>query len=275
MQSDLLGAHAMGVRNVLLVTGDPQRRGDYAFTSGVLDVDSIGLTNVVSRLNRGVDVGGEPLSRQTCYHIGVAVNPTALNLDEELRRFAYKVEAGAEFAITRAGLRPAARSSAFLARVEGYGIPIIAGLWPFDSQLNAEFMANEVPGVAVPGGAAAPDAARGGRRRRLPAKAWRLHAKSRTACAGACRGSSWATPRDAWTASSRCSKSLATARRECLSGSARRYIVRNFRAVPHRILAVPARAAGRGNGAISNEASRRDDDEIIHPRRTPPPARCR
>jgi homocysteine S-methyltransferase len=149
MQSDLLGAHAMGVRNVLLVTGDPQRRADYAFTGSVLDVDSIGLTNVVSRLNRGVDVGGEALSRQTCYHIGVAVNPTALNLDEEVRRFAYKVEAGAEFAIT-APVFDLRAFEVFLARVEGFGIPIVAGLWPFDSQLNAEFMANEVPGLTVP-----------------------------------------------------------------------------------------------------------------------------
>ncbi|HSK10578.1 MAG TPA: bifunctional homocysteine S-methyltransferase/methylenetetrahydrofolate reductase, partial [Vicinamibacterales bacterium] len=99
MQSDLLGAHAMGVRNVLLVTGEPQRRGDYPFPSHI-DVDSIGLTNVVVRLNRGIDVGGERLGRQTAYHIGVAANPTALDLEEELRRFAYKVEAGAEFAIT-------------------------------------------------------------------------------------------------------------------------------------------------------------------------------
>jgi homocysteine S-methyltransferase len=149
MQSDLLGAHAMGVRNLLLVTGDPQRRADYAFTAGVLDLDSIGLTNVVSRLNRGVDVGGEALSRQTCYHIGVAVNPTALDLDEELRRFAYKVEAGAEFAIT-APVFDLRVFETFLGRVAGFGIPLVAGLWPFDSALNAEFMANEVPGLSVP-----------------------------------------------------------------------------------------------------------------------------
>jgi homocysteine S-methyltransferase len=149
MQSDLLGAHAMGVRNLLLVTGDPPRRGDYAFATGVYDVDSIGLTNVVSRLNQGVDIGGEAISRQTCYHIGVAVNPTALNLDEELRRFEYKVEAGAEFAITQPVFDLDAFDR-FLKRVEPFGVPIIAGLWPFDSQLNAEFLANEVPGVSVP-----------------------------------------------------------------------------------------------------------------------------
>jgi homocysteine S-methyltransferase len=149
MQSDLLGAHAMGVRNVLLVTGEPQRRGDYAFPSGLHDVDSIGLTNVVSRLNRGVDVGGERLGRQTSYHIGVAVNPTAISLEEELRRFAYKVEAGAEFAVT-APIFDLASFDRFMDRVKGFGVPIIAGLWPFDSVLNAEFMANEVPGVYVP-----------------------------------------------------------------------------------------------------------------------------
>jgi homocysteine S-methyltransferase len=149
MQSDLLGAHAMGVRNVLLVTGDPPRRGDYAFATGVYDVDAIGLTNVVSRLNHGIDVGGEPLGRQTAYHIGVAVNPTALNLDEELRRFEFKVEAGAEFAITQSVFDLDA-FDVFLKRVEGFRVPILAGLWAFDSQLNAEFMANEVPGVRVP-----------------------------------------------------------------------------------------------------------------------------
>jgi homocysteine S-methyltransferase len=149
MESDLLGAHAMGIRNLLLITGDPPRRGDYAFATGVYDVDSIGLTNVVSRLNHGVDIGGEPLARQTAYHIGVAVNPTALNLDDEVRRFEFKVEAGAEFAITQA-IFDLDAFDVFIKRVEHLHVPIIAGLWPFDSQLNAEFLANEVPGVRVP-----------------------------------------------------------------------------------------------------------------------------
>jgi methionine synthase / methylenetetrahydrofolate reductase(NADPH) len=149
MESDLLGAHAMGIRNVLLVTGDPPRRGDYAFATGVYDVDSIGLTNVVSRLNHGVDIGGESMSRQTAYHVGVAVNPTALSLDDEIRRFEFKVEAGAEFAITQP-IFDLVAFDAFMKRVEPLGIPIVAGLWPFDSQLNAEFMANELPGVRVP-----------------------------------------------------------------------------------------------------------------------------
>jgi homocysteine S-methyltransferase len=149
MESDLLGAHAMGIRNILLVTGDPPRRGDYAFATGVYDVDSIGLTNLVSRLNQGVDTGGEALSRQTAYHIGVAANPTALDLDDEVRRFEYKVEAGAEFAVTQVVFDLDA-FDAFLERVGHLKVPILAGVWPFDSQLNAEFLANEVPGVRVP-----------------------------------------------------------------------------------------------------------------------------
>lgn len=149
MESDLLGAYAMGLRNLLLVTGDPPRRGDFTFATGVFDVDSIGLTNVVNRLNHGVDIGGEGLSRQTSFHIGVAVNPTAINLDDELRRFELKVTAGAEFAVTQAVYDLRAFDT-FLARVAPFRVPILVGLWPFDSALNAEFMANEVPGVHVP-----------------------------------------------------------------------------------------------------------------------------
>ena len=149
MESDLLGAHAMGIRNLLLVTGDPPRRGDYAFATGVYDVDSIGLTNVVTRLNHGVDVGGEPLAGQTAYHIGVAVNPTALDMDYEIRRFEFKVEAGAEYAVTQP-LFDLGAFEAFMKRVEHLKVPILVGLWPFDSLRNAEFLANEVPGVRVP-----------------------------------------------------------------------------------------------------------------------------
>src|SRR5205085_4195074 len=101
IQSDLLGAHAMGVRNLMLVTGDPGRVGDYPGATAVFDVDSIGLTNVVSRLNRGCDVGGQSIGAPTAFHIGVMVNPVASNLDQELKRFEYKVEAGAEFVVTR------------------------------------------------------------------------------------------------------------------------------------------------------------------------------
>src|SRR5262245_9288078 len=117
IQSDLLGAHAMGVRNLMLITGDPGRVGDYPDATAVFDVDSIGLTNVVSRLNRGCDVGGQSIGAPTAFHIGVSLNPAASNLDQELRRFEYKVEAGAEFVVSRPVFDVRA-FEAFLRRIE-------------------------------------------------------------------------------------------------------------------------------------------------------------
>ena len=149
IQSDLLGAHAMGLRNVLLTTGDPGRVGDYPDATSVFDVDSIGLTNVVSILNHGYDVGGQAIGAPTAFHIGVSVNPAATNLDEELRRFEYKVEAGAEFVLTRP-VFDLAGFERFLKRIETARLPIVAGVVPFESLRHAEFMANEVPGVRVP-----------------------------------------------------------------------------------------------------------------------------
>jgi homocysteine S-methyltransferase len=149
IQSDLLGAHAMGLRNVMLVTGDPGRVGDYPDATAVFDVDSIGLTNVVARLNHGSDIGGQPIGAPTAFHIGVSVNPSASNLDQELRRFEYKVEAGAEFVVTRP-IFDLAAFDVFRKRIEGAKLPVVAGVFPFESARNAEFMANEVPGVRVP-----------------------------------------------------------------------------------------------------------------------------
>jgi homocysteine S-methyltransferase len=149
MQSDLLGAHSMGVRNLLVVTGDPPKQGDYPDATAVFDVDSIGLTNVVTRLNHGFDIGGQPIGSPTAFHIGVALNPTAVNIEEELRRYAYKVEAGAEFAVTQP-IFDVAEFRSVLDRVTRHAIPVIAGLMPFESVRHAEFMANEVPGVRVP-----------------------------------------------------------------------------------------------------------------------------
>jgi methionine synthase / methylenetetrahydrofolate reductase(NADPH) len=151
MQSDLLGAHAMGIRNVLLVTGDTPQSGDYPAATSVFDVDSIGLTNVVNRLNHGVDIGGQAIGCPTSYHIGVAVNPTALDLERELRRLEYKIEAGAEFAVTQLVFDLDA-FDAFMKRVEPFKIPIVAGIWPLESLRQAEFLANELPGVRVPDG---------------------------------------------------------------------------------------------------------------------------
>jgi methionine synthase / methylenetetrahydrofolate reductase(NADPH) len=149
IQSDLLGAHAMGLRNLLLITGDPGRIGDYPDATAVFDVDSIGLTNVVTRLNHGCDVGGQAIGAPTGFHVGVSVNPAASNIDEELRRFDYKVEAGAEFVMTRP-IFDLANFERFLKRIESARLPIVAGVFPFESARNAEFIANEVPGARVP-----------------------------------------------------------------------------------------------------------------------------
>jgi 5,10-methylenetetrahydrofolate reductase len=149
MQSDLLGAHSVGLRNLLIVTGDPPRIGDYPDATAVFDVDSIGLTNVVAHLNRGVDIGGQPIGQPTGFHIGVAANPGALDLDEEVRRFRYKVEAGAEFAITQP-VFDVDGFEQFLGRIADVRVPVIAGIMPLDGLRHAELMANEVPGVNVP-----------------------------------------------------------------------------------------------------------------------------
>jgi methionine synthase I (cobalamin-dependent)/5,10-methylenetetrahydrofolate reductase len=149
MQSDLLGAHAMGIRNLVVVTGNARMVGDYPDATAVYDVDSIGLTNVITRLNQGLDIGGQGIGTPTGFHIGVRVNPGAESLDSEVRRFEYKVEAGAEFAITRP-VFDAATFERLYKRIESFGIPLLAGVWPFESLIDAEFMANEVPGVRVP-----------------------------------------------------------------------------------------------------------------------------
>ena len=115
----------------------------------MFDIDSIGLTNLVDRLNRGLDPGGNPIGQPTKFVIGVGVNPAAPDFERELKRFAYKVEAGAEYAITQP-VFDLAQLDRFLAHAEGFRIPVVAGIWPLVSLRNAEFLANEVPGVSVP-----------------------------------------------------------------------------------------------------------------------------
>jgi len=149
MLSDLLGAAAAGLRNLLLVTGDPPKMGPYPDATAVFDIDSIGLTNLVARLNRGLDPGGNPLGAPTRFAIGVGVNPAAPDMERELSRFAWKVDAGAEFAITQP-VFDLKQLDRFLTRVESFRVPIIGGIWPLVSLRNAEFLANEVPGVHVP-----------------------------------------------------------------------------------------------------------------------------
>jgi methionine synthase / methylenetetrahydrofolate reductase (NADH) len=149
MLSDILGAHAAGLRNILIITGDPPKMGPYPEATAVFDIDSIGLTNLVYRLNHGLDPGNNPIGAATQWAIGVGVNPGAVDLDRELSRFHWKVDAGAEFAVTQP-VFDVRQLEGFLKRVEAYRIPIVAGIWPLMSLRNAEFLANEVPGVVVP-----------------------------------------------------------------------------------------------------------------------------
>jgi len=149
MLSDLLGAAAAGLRNLLLVTGDPPKMGPYPDATAVFDIDAIGLTNLVARLNRGLDPGNNPIGTPTRFVIGVGVNPAAPDLDRELRRLHWKLEAGAEFAITQP-VFDLVQLDRFLKRIESFHLPIVGGIWPLVSLRNAEFLANEVPGVTVP-----------------------------------------------------------------------------------------------------------------------------
>ncbi|HEX7176770.1 MAG TPA: bifunctional homocysteine S-methyltransferase/methylenetetrahydrofolate reductase [Pyrinomonadaceae bacterium] len=148
MMSDLLGAAALGLRNLLLITGDPPKMGPYPDATAVFDIDSIGLTNMVNKLNHGLDLGNNPIGCPTSFCIGVGVNPGSLNLDEEIKRFEWKVEAGAEFAITQP-VFDTEQLCDFLRRIEHVRIPVVAGIWPLVSYRNAEFLHNEVPGVRV------------------------------------------------------------------------------------------------------------------------------
>jgi homocysteine S-methyltransferase len=149
MLSDILGAHAAGLRNILIITGDPPKMGPYPEATAVFDIDSIGLTNLVYGLNQGLDPGNNPLGAATKWAIGVGVNPSAVEMERELSRFAWKVDAGADFAVTQPVFDPA-QLERFLKKVEKHRIPIVAGIWPLVSYRNAEFLANEVPGVSVP-----------------------------------------------------------------------------------------------------------------------------
>src|SRR5258708_851025 len=147
MLSDIIGAHAAGLRNILIITGDPPKMGPYPEATAVFDIDSIGLTNLVYRLNHGLDPGNNPIGAPTQWAIGVGVNPGAVDLDRELSRFAWKVDAGAEFAAPQPVFDPK-QLEAFLARVGQFRIPIVAGLWALFSPRTAQGVATEVTGPA-------------------------------------------------------------------------------------------------------------------------------
>ncbi|MGA6980852.1 MAG: bifunctional homocysteine S-methyltransferase/methylenetetrahydrofolate reductase [Candidatus Sulfotelmatobacter sp.] len=166
IQSDLLGAAAVGIKNLICITGDPPKMGNYPDATAVFDVDAIGLVNIVHNLNRGLDLGGNPIGAGTGFVIGVGANPGLTDLDEEIRRFEYKVAAGAEYAVTQPVFDLRLLEN-FLRRIEHCRIPVVAGIWPLVSVRNAEFMKNELR-VSVPDSilermakAQTPEAARG------------------------------------------------------------------------------------------------------------------
>lgn len=149
IQSDLLGAYALGVKNILAITGDPPKLGNYPDATGVFDVDAIGLVNILNRLNNGMDIAGNPIGNPTGFFIGVGANPVAVNMDKEIARLDWKVDAGAEYIVTQP-IFDRKVFEQFMKRIEHIKIPVIAGLWPLTSIRNAEFMNNEVPGCSVP-----------------------------------------------------------------------------------------------------------------------------
>jgi homocysteine S-methyltransferase len=149
IQSDLLGAFALGIKNILALTGDPPKLGNYPDATAVFDVDSIGLVNIITRLNHGMDIAGNPIGDPTAFYVGVGANPGAVNLDEELRRLDWKIDAGAEFIITQPVFDVKLFEN-FIKRIEHLKVPVVAGIWPLTSFRNAEFMNNEVPGCHVP-----------------------------------------------------------------------------------------------------------------------------
>jgi len=143
IQSELMGAFTMGIRNLICITGDPPRMGIYPEATAVFDVDSIGLVNIVRNLNRGLDIGGNPIGSQTALLIGVGADPGSPNLDEEIRRLEWKVDAGAEYVVTQP-VFDLDLLSAFLARIAHLRIPVVCGIWPLTSYRNAEFLVNEL-----------------------------------------------------------------------------------------------------------------------------------
>jgi methionine synthase I (cobalamin-dependent)/5,10-methylenetetrahydrofolate reductase len=148
IQSELLGAHAAGIRNLICITGDPPRMGTYPDATAVFDVDSIGLIRIASQLNHGLDLGGNAMGSQTSLLIGAGANPGSHHMDEELRRLEKKVEAGAEYFVTQPVFDLDLLEN-FLKRTEQYRLPVIAGVWPLTSLRNAEFMIHELR-VPVP-----------------------------------------------------------------------------------------------------------------------------
>ncbi len=149
MQSDLLGIHALGLRNLLVITGDPPKLGDYPSATAVFDVDSIGLVRIINKLNCGTDLADNPIGKETSFHIGVGANAGAISLEEEISRLKQKIESGAEYILTQP-VFDIRFLDKLLERLSRYNIPVLGGILPLASYRNAEFLNNEVPGMSVP-----------------------------------------------------------------------------------------------------------------------------
>ncbi len=149
LQAELLGYAGAEIHNLLFITGDPPKLGDYPFSSGVFDTDAIGLVKLQRRMNRGLDLGGRELNAPTQVVIGVGADPNAIDPEREYRRTCEKAEAGADFIVTQPVFDPEALLN-FLRRIGHLKLPVIAGIWPLASLRNAQFMRDEVPGVTVP-----------------------------------------------------------------------------------------------------------------------------
>jgi len=149
MQADLLGAHALDIRNILAMTGDPPRAGDYANATAVFDVDGVGLIEVLRRMNEGVDAIGKSIGEPTTFCVGAALNPAAADIDREIERFHRKIQAGARWFQTQP-VYDLAQLDRFLTRAGGSPVPVLVGLLPLHSFRHAEFLHNEVPGITIP-----------------------------------------------------------------------------------------------------------------------------
>ena len=149
IQADLLGAYALDVRNILAMTGDPPRAGDYADATAVFDVDGIGLIEIIRRMNEGLDATGASIGEPTSFFVGAALNPAAAEVGREVERFHRKLEAGARWVQTQPVYDLAALDS-FLERAGGSPQPVLVGVLPLHSFRHAEFLHNEVPGISIP-----------------------------------------------------------------------------------------------------------------------------
>jgi homocysteine S-methyltransferase len=149
IQSDVLGAHALDLHNILIITGDPPKLGDYPDATAVFDIDSIGLVRILNLLNRGMDMAGNPIGKPSSYLIGVGADPGAYNFEKEVGRFKEKVEAGAEFVMTQPIYDPMYLER-FLDEIKEIDIRVLVGILPLASYANAEFLHNEVPGMSIP-----------------------------------------------------------------------------------------------------------------------------